>query len=321
MFVGHGLLAFALVAAGARWLGSDRRAALYAGLLAGLFATLPDLDILYGPVGLLGGVSGAFDAAAAFWETGNVVHRGPTHSLPVSAAVVAGVALWHAASAPIHAFGDVETTSRVRARQAVLGCLLIGGLAAAVALRSGGLAGVITAVYAAGGIGIALFARRLGRSPTTVLATGLVGTVTHPFGDLFTGEPPGFLYPLDATLVAERIVLHPDPTLHLLAAFAIELTTVWLALAVYFWLTEWRLREHIDRRALLGVGYGAAALLLPAPTLGTSYHFVFTVIAVGVVGLTPHSYWKLHWRRTAATGLATVTVAWAAYFAAHLAVG
>jgi len=34
---------------------------------------------------------------------------------------------------------------------------------------------------------------------------------------------------------------------------------------------------------VLGLAYGGLALLLPAPTLETSYHFVFTVLAFGFV--------------------------------------
>src|SRR6056297_1986212 len=90
MFIGHGLLAFALVAlVGRRW-GLTRDRTLSLAVLAGGFATLPDVDMVYAPVGLLGGASGAFTAAEAFWQTGNVVHRVITHSLVIG--VVAAVA-------------------------------------------------------------------------------------------------------------------------------------------------------------------------------------------------------------------------------------
>jgi hypothetical protein len=117
-------------------------------------------------------------------------------------------------------------------------------------------------------------------------------------------------------------MLAGDPTLHLLGAFGIELATIWLAAAVFVRLRGEHLFVHVDRRASLGASYAAAAVVLPAPTLDVSYHFVFTVLAVGAVGV-------LTWRRPFAvaddrlraglTGLAAVTLAWAAYGLAYLA--
>ncbi len=100
-------------------------------------------------------------------------------------------------------------------------------------------------------------------SPRTVTGLALLGLLTHPFGDLFTGGPPPFFYPFDVTLVAERVMLHPDPTTHLLAAFAIELATVWLAVWTYVHLRGYTLTGLVRPRAALGLGYAAAILSCP----------------------------------------------------------
>ena len=100
MFVGHALLAFALVAAVARWRGWEPERAIQVGVVAGLFATAPDLDILYGPVGLVGGVSGVMGAAETFWSTGNVTHRGPTHSMVVGLVAAGAFAAWARGTVP-----------------------------------------------------------------------------------------------------------------------------------------------------------------------------------------------------------------------------
>lgn len=275
MFVGHGLVAFALIAIGGRSLGWSRERTLSLAALAFAFATLPDVDIVYAPVGLLGGASGVFAAAEAFWRTGNVVHRGATHSLPVGVVAAVGFGVWSAR------YGESGRSRRVTTGLAVT--VLGGGVLAATAL-SGGLVGVVLAVFAVVGAGIATVAGKRGIRPRAVFGAALLGTVSHPFGDLFTGEPPGMLYPFEATLVTERVVLHPDPTLHLIGAFAIELATVWLAVYAAFALYDRRLRDHVRPRAALGFGYAAAAVVLPAPTLAASYHFVFSVLALGVVG-------------------------------------
>jgi len=303
VFVGHGLLAFALVALAGERLGWDRPAVVRVAVLAGLFATLPDVDVVYGLAGLLGGVDAA-GVAESFWAAGNRVHRGVTHSLVVG--LVTAAAVWPLARRP----GD-------RSPQAwlppVAGLALLGGGVAGVALLSGPLAGAIAGLFAAGAVGLVWLAGRAGLSARATAGSALVGLCTHPFGDLFTGSPPTFLYPLDATLVGERVTLAADPTLHLLGAFGVELAVVWLALFVAFRLTDRRLTRAVDRRAGLGALYGVAALALPAPTLEVSYHFVFSVLAVGSVGVVPPTSLRARLPRAAATAVATVTVAAVAY--------
>ncbi|WP_247009328.1 metal-dependent hydrolase [Halorientalis litorea] len=278
MFVGHGLLAFALVALGCRALGWSRERTLTVAVLAFAFGTLPDVDIAYAPVGLLGGVTGAFDAAEAFWQTGNLVHRAMTHSLPVALLAALAFALWSVRS-------RTETFGRTRRRGAALLAVgLLAGLVAVATAVTGGLAGVVLALFSAVGLAVTTLAARRGVGPVTVWATALFGLLSHPFGDMLTGEPPVLLYPFETTVVAERVVLHPDPTLHLLGAFAVELATVWLAVYAALSLSDRRLRDHVRPRAAVGFGYAAAAVALPAPTLAASYQFVFSVLALGMVG-------------------------------------
>lgn len=297
MFVGHGLFAFALVAGLARWQGWDPQPALRIGLLAALFATLPDVDILYGPVGLLGGVSGVMQAAEAFWETGNVIHRGPTHSLVLGTLAAVGFGL------------AASDDARIRG----LGTAFLASIVALVALVSGGLGGIVMVAFVVGGMVLVGAADRWELSPSAIAAGAVGGLCSHPLGDLLTGEPPAVLYPFDAVLFTERIALHPDPTLHLLSAFGVELATAWLALATYVWVTDGSVREYVDRRAGLGASYGAAAIALPAPTLETSYHFVFSVLALSGLGLTRRSLRRVDLARAAGTGLAAVTVAGFSY--------
>jgi len=309
MFVGHGVLAFALVGAVATRLGLDRAQALRLGFVAALFATLPDVDMLYGPFGLLGGFSGVFDAADAFWSTGNVVHRGPTHSLVIGAVTAGAVALWH---------------GRSRSQMA-LALGLLAGVVGIALTSSGIIAGAVMLVFAVGALAISRFAEWGGFSARAVFVTALVGLLSHPLGDLVTGEPPALLAPFDVSLVADRVTLAADPTLHLLGAFAIELAILWLGLTVYTRLTDRALRSQISPKATLGVAYAGAALTLPAPTLDTSYQFVFTVLAVGGVGITQREVLRrelraVDWLRAAATGLAAITLAALAYLVVYLAV-
>jgi len=303
VFVGHGLLAFAVVALAGERLGWDRRAVLVAAVLAALFGTLPDVDVVYAPVGLL--LNG--DPAApveSFWDAGNQVHRGVTHSLVV-AVPTAGAA-------------GLLATRRTAAR--VAGATALTGVWVLATLVSGALGSAVALVFVAGAAGLAVLARRYAVTPARAAGAALLGLVTHPFGDLLTGSPPAMLYPFDATLVAERVTLSPDPTLQLLAAFWFELAVVWLAVVAYFRLTDRRVRTHVERPAALGVVYGGAALVLPPPTLAVSYHFVYTVLGTGVVAVAAtRPVARLSWS-IAVTALAAVSVASLSYAVVYLVV-
>jgi len=268
-------------------------------------------------VGVAAATSGdALTLATAFWSTGNLVHRAVTHSLVLAPAVALVAAL----------AGPARRDSRLAA-------FALGAGVVALALAvSGPLGAVVTVPFVLGAMALGVLARRYtDHTPTTVFAVGLVGLVTHPFGDLVTGEPPAMLYPLDAALVSERLVLAADPTLHLLAAFGVELATVWAAVAVVCFATGLRPTTAVKRRATLGAGYAASVLLIPAPTLDLSYPFVFSVLGVGLLGVLPRirlvsrprgaTVEPPDWLTAALTGLSAITVAWLAYAVAYVVGG
>ncbi|QIO23215.1 metal-dependent hydrolase [Haloarcula sp. JP-L23] len=301
MFVGHALLAFAIVALGAKRLDVRPKRALQLGFVGGLFAAVPDVDVVYAPVGLLMR-SVETVGPDVFWATANVIHRGPTHSLVMGAVLAVAVGLW------------AHGTRPTRAASLSLLSLLVG----AAGLVSGAVGAVVVLAFALAGLGVAVLSRRLDVRPRTLFAVAFVGLLSHPFGDLFTGSPPALLYPFDVVLVAERIALHPDPTGHLLAAFAVELGAVWLAVWTYARFTGYRLPALVNPRASLGVGYAAAAIMLPAPTLEQSAHFVFSVLAIGAVGAPVRPFSRgVDSLEAVVTGLAAVSVAAVAYALAY----
>jgi membrane-bound metal-dependent hydrolase YbcI (DUF457 family) len=303
MFVGHGLLAFALVAFAGERLGWERRTVLAVAVLAALFGTLPDIDVVYAPVGLLLGAD-LTRPVESFWTAGNEVHRGITHSLVVGVLTAVGVSLLVRDETPVR----------------TAGLAVLAGVVALATLVSGGLGGVVTLVFALGAVGLAALARRYGVGPRHAAGAALVGLLTHPFGDLVTGSPPALLYPFDVLVVAERVTLSGDTTLHLLGAFWLELGVVWLAVLAYFRLTDRRVTAHIERPAAVGVVYGAAALVIPAPTLDVSYHFVYSVLGVGLVGsVSSRPPGRPAWRAVV-TALAAVSVASLSFGVVYLAV-
>ena len=313
MFVGHALLAFALVG-GAVGLLRDRRTGLQLGLVAGAFAAVPDVDMSYALVGLLGVDGGAFAAASAFWAASTLVHRAVTHSILVAPVVATLAGVW------------VYSRRRPNRIAPGLGAVLAASLVVVATLSSGALGGAVMAVFLFAAVAAAEVVVRASQlSATTTFGAALVGLVSHPFGDMVTGHPPALLYPLEATVVTERVALHADPTLHLLGAFAVELGAIWAGVFTLCWLLERPVRPMLNLRPVVGAGYAAAALVIPAPTLDLSYPFVFSVLAVGTVGAVPR--FRLPRRvelpnaaDAAVTGLTAVTVAAVAYTVAYLVV-
>jgi membrane-bound metal-dependent hydrolase YbcI (DUF457 family) len=309
MMVGHAALAFALAAGVMSTLGVERERALLFGAVAGAFGAVPDVDIGYAFVGLFTG--GGFDPGElpdVFWETGNTVHRGLTHSF-----VVGGV------SALL--FGLV-TARRLRPVAAAG----LAGLVVVTAGTAGGLEAGVIASFLLAGVVVALAGGRLGFTSRGVAVAAFLGLASHPFGDVFTGTSPTLLYPFGAGLLPERVLLSGDPTLHLLGAFGLEVATVWLAVAVYARLRDRSLRGYLHPRAALGAGYAGAVALVPPPTLAVSYQFVFGALALGAVvtlaGLPAVDLRSVRSRESLfVTGLATVTVAWLAYLLAYLLIG
>jgi membrane-bound metal-dependent hydrolase YbcI (DUF457 family) len=341
VFLGHALLGFALAGGIALLAGRERERALALGAVAAAFATAPDVDMAYALVGVtraLTDAAGPLAIAGSFWQTGNLVHRSVTHSVLLALPIAAAAGLWVRGrerpdgGASSNGVAPLEDTAArpIAATPASIGAVVVlGALVIAVTAVSGPLGGAVAVVFSAAALLVTEAAvRRTALGPNAVVAAALVGLVSHPFGDLLTGEPPAFLYPLDAVVVSERVVLSSDPTLHLLGAFGAELAAIWLGAAVFLRLYRVAPRVAVRPRATLGAGYAAGAFVLPAPTLEMSYPFVFTVLAVGLLGVAPRVRLVSAPGRprielpsgtaAAVTGLATVTVAWAAYSVAYL---
>jgi len=277
VFLGHALLAFALATLIADWRGWTARRALTLGLVAGAFAAIPDVDVAYAAVAL---DVDALNAASVtqpstFWDATRDVHRTMTHSLVVALLAGPAFGLW-----AVKRTGSPLTRAAGRGVSAVALAALVG---AAYAV-SGPLGGVVMGMFAVAGVGVATLCRITTDFPArTVALAATAGLLSHPWGDLVTGKPPRLFYPFEVGVFDGRVLLHGDPTIHLLGAFAIELSVAWLAAVAIARVAGFSMGELIDRRALAGAAYGVAAVAMAPPTLAVSYHFVFSILSVGVV--------------------------------------
>lgn len=327
--VGHALLAFSLVALATRRVGLAPGRALQVGVVAGLLAVTPDVDMAYALVGLAsveptvvltgGGTRGMIAVTEAFWGASTVVHRSATHSIVLAIPVAGAVGLW--------------TVDRRAAK--LLALSTVAAIGAVSWVVSGALDGTVVALFGFAALAVAEgIRRRTSLAPATTAAVAFVALASHPFGDLVTGEPPHVLYPLGVEVFGDRMALSADPTLHLLGAFGLELAVVWFGLVTYLLLSGYSPRRLVDRRATLGASYGFAALVLTPPTLDASYQFVFSILAVGLLLAIPELGFPSTRRIRAAfrarridgqrplalalTGTAAVTIGWVAYLGAYL---
>ncbi|QSG05260.1 metal-dependent hydrolase [Halapricum desulfuricans] len=274
MFVGHALLAFALAVLIADWRGWPARRALALGFVAGGFAAIPDVDMIYTAVALdLSRLSvETLTRPSVFWDASRGVHRSITHSLPIALAAGPAFGAWAAGT---------STSRRWLAVRGIAGAFL-SALVWVAWTYSGPAGAVVVGTFVAAGLIVARLARtRTDLSGSTIALAATAGLLSHPWGDLVTGDPPRLLYPLDVQVFEEIVLLHADPTIHLLGAFALELGVVWLAAVAVARLAGRSPTMLLDSRAVTGVVYGVAAVVLAPPTLDVSYHFVFTILGVG----------------------------------------
>lgn len=344
-------MAFALAVLVAEWRGWPTRRAFAIGIAVGLFAALPDVDVLWAVVAMNPSelVAGTQLRPSEFWGTAHGIHRSMTHSLVAAAIAGPAFGLWtlrrrsdgDSVESRSGADGTDQSARRFDRLHVASGAVAIAALAALVAASvyaTGVVGGFVMTAFVLGGLAIATVARTyLGLSPRLIGLAAVAGVASHPWGDLVTGEPPALLYPFDVHLLSERVVLSADPTLHLLGAFAIELAVVVLAAVVVARHAGLDPVSLVDRRAGVGALYGAGAVVMAPPTIDLSYHFVFSILTVGVVcGTIRRSRWSprsarnLYHRlagdpeaalRTTFTALAGIAVALVSYAVVYALVG
>jgi hypothetical protein len=346
VFVGHEFLAFALVAGVASLAGRDRQTTLWLGAVAAAAAVLPDLDLLVGVLSYVRQLGGeAVLSVNGFWGVSNVVHRRVTHPLAVVAPAAIGVAAagvawqaWRGRDADGResaddsraggSYGSDSAGSRDRGRAALAAAVTALAVLPAFLLGDGvgGARGVFVASVFAVGVGCVGVAAAAwtGLSARDRLVAAAGGLLLHPWGDVLMSTPPPLLAPTDFQLLAERLVFAADPTLNLLAITFVELATVWIGTVVYVRVAGQSLRRAVAPRAVVGVGYVAAVVLLPRPTMVDAHWLGFSIAPLALVGLPslressrPAADRRL---RALATGLATITVAAVAYLVGYLLV-
>ncbi|WP_414836310.1 metal-dependent hydrolase [Candidatus Nanohalococcus occultus] len=265
MIVGHFFLAFTLAALVALKAGLDAQKTLTIALTAAAFSIVPDIDIVYAFTAVSTFIDGTSVFVETFWKSSSQIHRGITHSL------ITGI------------IGAVASTLCFRTKNFYLEVLaVLTGFVVGMALE-----GVVTAVVLVLYVFSALFLARFTSDRLTVkwfFIAAFIGLVGHPFGDLFTGTPPRFLYPLSLNFLTGRIVLVGQPVLNLLAVFFIELSTVIAAVFCFGYLKKFSFRDQLNGKILFSCFFGLTAFLIQAPTHESSYQFVYSLVGFSLLG-------------------------------------
>lgn len=276
MYLGHSLLAFAVVGLAGWVLDLDARRALLVAVLAGAFGFLPDVDMWRTLlVFLREGPRGVFPTEEHLFVHSWVVHRTLTHSL-----VVGSVA---AAATGLVVLARERSVAPDRAvANGLLAVVVVGLLASS--WRAAGVVSLVTmGLFLAAAIAVAHVGFERGARTTEVTAAAGVGFLTHPLGDLWMGRPPAFLYPLSTEPPIGRVRFSTDPVLHFVAAIGVEVALLWACLFVVAMLTDRQLRAFLSPLAAGGLLYAAALGVVLPPTFTEAYQFVTGLFALSLL--------------------------------------
>lgn len=265
MMLGHGLLAFSIVGVLAIWRGFESEKALALAVFAGLFAVIPDADMVLSLEAILVlFASGLNDFVGAFWGISYEFHRGLSHSL-VTGVLASGVL-------SLYFYRSKKYIALFSGLVLVSFAYLVSGLLPAFVMGVFSILGLSFTYFAGDFLELKEF-----------IAVSLFGLLSHPFGDVFTGSPPDFFYPLGFSIIDSRIVLAADPVLNLLAVFGLEVLMVWSAVIVFAELREFDVVSVIHPSVVLGLLYAPFYFFLSPPTLGDPYEFVYSILGIGLV--------------------------------------
>ena len=276
MIAGHFFLAFSVVALAAYHFGRDGDEAVKLGLAAALFALIPDIDIIYAFKEIFAITSGFYGFTDSFWAASEETHRGLTHSLVILGYAATSFMTYH------------KTGNRKLAGVFILSILGIGyhleGFISAAVILAFSLAGFVITEKLRTTINFKEFS-----------LVALFGLLVHPFGDIFTGVPPDFLYPLSYSIIESRLIILQDPSLNFLAVFGIELFMIWAAILTYAYVEEKHMLDEVSTLSAAGFLYGISSFIVTNPSLSQSYRFVFSIVMFS--GLITAMIWVFASRR------------------------
>lgn len=267
VIIGHLAVAFILVSISYLFASKkSNEAILVIASIAAVFSLVPDIDILLPLAISSNSITSPEAVVSNFWAASTQYHRGVTHSLLTTL------------SGSIFAVGSFyrDSVSKLFFSFSIV-ISLIGAVFSAQLFVLG--------IFWLSVVTISIFIRRnTSLSLRDIAVSSSIGLLSHPFGDIFTGEPPAFLYPFNLSFIETRVTFASEPTTHFFILFFIELALSLAAIAIFY-----KLKYGVAFRPI-GIKPASSFILaipflffLPLPTVDSNYWP--TVIAVLLSGL------------------------------------
>jgi len=287
MIIGHGPLAFTITAT--ILLATTKfpnNKILYLATTAGIAAIIPDIDMLL-PFASIFTVNTLSITAITnqFWTVSGERHRLATHSL-IILTITTLIAFTIQKISTTTAFKpELQHTKQKIATTIITITILFTPLSIPLKLLT--TTTLITAYF--------LTTHKPTNTTTTQLTLAfLIGTTTHPFGDMFTGTPPTFLYPYTNILELTRWTI-PNPTIQLTLLFTLEIGTLITTILLLEKLTT---TNHLTydkikpqpKHLLFGLTNATLITIIAhyytiplAPTVDTATKFVLTLVTLTTI--------------------------------------
>lgn len=252
-------------------------------IISGIYGLVADLDIVFAFVEtILVIVNTGNISIDKFWDISRNFHRQSTHSLFVGTLSIIGIVIQST-------YIDDSTNPYDNI-----------GFDFIISIAVGSLIGFLTGTLARGILVSGLFVFcvlsitrailfQISFNKHIVFVSAVIGILSHPFGDIFTGAPPEFFYPL-YEINLERIVLFTNETLNLSVLFLFESLLVVLLILVYangknITLNMIRITPLAAVISGLIISY-----VIPSPSINNPYQFVSSILVLTIAYIFITSY-------------------------------
>ena len=184
-------------------------------IISGIYGLVADLDIMFTFVETIIIIVNTGNISIdKFWDISRTFHRQSTHSLFVGFLSIIWIAIQSTyISNTTKPYDNIPFDYIIS-----IGCGLVMGFMIDDFARGILVSGLFVFCI----LSITRLVRfRIPSNKRVVFVSAVIGILSHPFGDIFTGTPPEFFYPI-YQIGLERIVLFANETLNLSVLFLFE---------------------------------------------------------------------------------------------------
>ena len=286
MFVGHFAMPFLLLYFLLNtYTELDQSRIIIFCIVSGIYGLVADLDILFAFVeAILFIVNTGNISIDKFWDISRTFHRQSTHSLFVGFLSIIGIVIQSTYISDITKPYENILFDYIIS----IGCGLMMGFMINDFARGILVSGLF--VFCVLSI-TRLIRFQISFNKRVVFMSAVIGILSHPFGDIFTGTPPEFFYPI-YQISLERIVLFANETLNLSVLFLFENFLVVVLILLYA--NAKNIKINMIRSTLLAAVISGIIIsyVIPSPSINDPYQFVSGILVLTIAYIFITSYKK-----------------------------